>query len=60
MSLDDNTTKIILAIIAVISILVSGAFVSIKKNKSRKHIIKNIEVKGHNSKIVGGDDHSVN
>ena len=60
MSFSENITEIILAGITLLTVILTGAFVSIKKiNKSsRKNKFKNIKINGNENKIVGGDDHS--
>ncbi len=62
MEFDDNTTKIVLSLIALLTVLVSGALITIKKTKKRntKNTISNVEISGDNSKIIGGDDNSTN
>jgi hypothetical protein len=61
-NMDENTTKIILAIIGIVTILVSGALISIKRIKKResKNSISNITIKGNRNKLVGGNDNSKN
>ncbi|CAL2061989.1 hypothetical protein [Tenacibaculum sp. 190524A05c] len=58
--MEDNTTKIIIAVIALVTAIIGGALISI--NKSRKRNTKssqdNITIKGNNNKVVGGDDNS--
>jgi hypothetical protein len=59
--MDENTTKIILAIIAGIASIVGGVTLYSKsKNKTKKYNInqKDININGNNNKIVGGDDKS--
>lgn len=59
--MDENTTKIILAIIAVIASVIGGVTLYSKsKNKSKKYNInqKDININGNNNKIIGGDDKS--
>ena len=62
MNFEESTTKIILAVIAFLTFLVSGAIISIKKSKKRssKNTISNISINGDDNKIVGGDDNSNN
>ncbi|WP_196888230.1 hypothetical protein [Aureivirga sp. CE67] len=62
MNFDENTTKIIIALIAVLTIIVSGALITIKKTKKRttKNSFTNVNVSGNDSKIVAGDDNSKN
>ncbi len=59
---DDNTTKIILGLIALLTVIVSGALISIKKTRKRntRNTISNVKITGDNSKVVGGDDNSRN
>lgn len=60
--MDENYTKIILAVIAVIATIVGGALISIKKSKKRTNKVnqENITIKGNKNKVVGGDDNSKN
>ena len=60
MNFDENTTKIVLGIIALLTVIVSGALITIKKTKKKntRNTISNIEISGDNSKVVGGDDNS--
>jgi len=62
MIFEENTTKIILAIIAFLTVLISGALISIKKTKKRssKNTLSNITINGSRNKVVGGDDNSRN
>jgi len=62
MNLDDNTTKIIVGLIALLTVIVSGALISIKKIRKRntRNTISNVKITGDNSKVVGGDDNSRN
>ena len=58
--MEDNTTKIIIAVIALVTAIIGGALISI--NKSRKRNTKssqdNIKIKGNKNKVIGGDDNS--
>ncbi|WP_299221250.1 hypothetical protein [uncultured Aquimarina sp.] len=58
--MEDNTTKIIIAVIALVTAIIGGALISI--NKSRKRNTKtnqdNIKIKGKKNKVIGGDDNS--
>ena len=58
--MEDNSTKIIIAVIALITAIIGGALISI--NKSRKRNTKtnqdNIKIKGNKNKVIGGDDNS--
>lgn len=59
--MDDNTTKIILAIIAILASIVGGVTLYSKsKNKTKRYNInqKDISINGNNNKVVGGDDKS--
>lgn len=62
MTFDENTTKIGLGIIALVTVIVSGALITIKKTKKKntRNSISNIDISGNNSKVVGGDDNSNN
>ena len=60
MSLDDNLTKIIIAVLALITVILGGLFVSKKithKSKS-ENTTSDISIKGNDNKVVGGDDNS--
>jgi LPXTG-motif cell wall-anchored protein len=54
--MDDNTTKIILGVIAIITALVGGALYSKKRRNKVKQT--DIKIKGDKNRIVGGDDNS--
>lgn len=57
--MDENTTKILLAILAIIATIVGGITIySKKKSKSKKYNVtqKDININGDNNKIVGGDN----
>jgi uncharacterized protein YneF (UPF0154 family) len=58
--MEDNTTKIIIAVIALVTAIIGGALISI--NKSRKRNTKtnqdNIKIKGNKNKVIAGDDNS--
>jgi glucose uptake protein GlcU len=60
MDFNDNTTKIILAIIALVIAIIGGSFISIRRSKNRRNNVRqdNIDVSGDNSKVIGGDDNS--
>ena len=62
MNLDENTTNLILAIIALLTVIVSGALITIKKTRKRntKNTISQIHFAGSKNKVVGGDDNSTN
>ena len=62
MNFDENTTKIVVAIIALLTAIVSGALVTIRKmkKKSTRNTFSNVKITGNNNKIVGGDDNSKN
>jgi hypothetical protein len=59
-NMEDNTTKIIITIIALVAAIIGGALISI--NKSRKRNTKtnqdSIKIKGNKNKVIGGDDNS--
>jgi len=61
MSIDPNSTKVILAIVAAVAALVGGSLVAIKKTKKRSNSVRqeNITISG-TGKVVGGDDNSTN
>jgi len=61
MGIDENTTKIILAIVALVSAILGGSLFAIKKSKNRRNNVKqeNITING-SGKVVGGDDRSRN
>lgn len=58
--MEDYTTKIVIAVIALVTAIIGGALISI--NKSRKRNTKtnqdNIKIKGNKNKVIGGDDNS--
>lgn len=61
--MDENNTKILLAILAIISSILGGITIySRKKSKNKKYNItqKDININGNNNKVVGGDDKSSN
>lgn len=60
--MEENTVKIILAILGIISIIVGGAFISkkISKNRTSKSNQQNISINGDKNKVIGGDDNSKN
>jgi len=60
--MEENYTKIILAVVAVIGAIIGGTLISIKKSKKRtnKANQENITIKGNKNKVVGGDDNSKN
>lgn len=59
--MDEKTTKILLAILAIIATIVGGAIYSKTKNKTKKYNVtqKDININGDNNKIVGGDNKSI-
>lgn len=61
MNLDENTTKIVLAVVAILATMLGGSVIAIKKNKRRSNNVKqeNIRITG-SGKVVGGDDNSTN
>lgn len=58
--MEENTTEIVIAVIALLTAIVGGAWISIKKSKKRnqKSNQENISIKGKNNKVIGGDDNS--
>jgi len=58
--MDEQTTKIILAVIAVLTVIVGGSLIAIKKSKKRntKSHQENITITGDKNKVIGGDDNS--
>ncbi len=54
--MEENTTKIIIGIIALITALIGGALYS--KKRTNKVTQSNIKIKGKKNKIVGGDNNS--
>jgi len=62
MTFDDNTTKIILAVAAVIAAALGGSLIAIRKSKKRSNTVRqeNITISGSHGKVVGGDDKSTN
>tara|TARA_E500000318_G_C3448263_1_gene167778 strand:+ start:105 stop:287 length:183 start_codon:yes stop_codon:yes gene_type:complete len=60
--MEDNTVKVILAILTIIATVVGGALISIRKTKKRntKSNQENININGDGNKIIGGDDNSKN
>ncbi len=61
MTFDENTTKIILAIVGIVTIALGGSWIAIRKSKKRTNTVsqKNITITGK-GKVVGGDDNSIN
>ena len=61
MTLDENTTKIILAIAGILTVAVGGSWIAIRKSKKRSNTVRqeNITISG-SGKVVGGDDNSTN
>jgi len=62
MTFDESSTKIIIGIIGLLTVIVTGAFISIKiiRKRNTKNTISNVHISGQNNKIVGGDDKSIN
>ena len=62
MTLDENSTKIILAVAAVVAAALGGSLIAIRKSKKRNTKVhqENITVSGTGGKVVGGDDNSTN
>jgi glucose uptake protein GlcU len=60
MQVDENTSKIILGVIALLTVIAGGAIYSVKKSKNRRTNTtqKNITQSGNGNKVVGGDDNS--
>ena len=48
MNLDDNTTKIVLGLITLLTVIVGGALISIKKTRKRntRNTISNVKLTG--------------
>lgn len=61
MTLDDNTTKIIIAVTAVVAAALGGSLIAIRKSKKRSNSVRqdNITISG-TGKVIGGDDNSTN
>jgi len=60
--MEDNVVKLLTEILVVIGALVGGTFIVKKVITTRKNITKqkNINISGNNSKVIGGDDSSIN
>lgn len=60
--MEDNVIKLLIEILVAIGALAGGTLIVKKVIVSRKNITqqKNITISGDNSKIVGGDDTSIN
>lgn len=61
--MDESTSKIILAIIALIASIIGGVTIySKRKSKNISYDVRqrNINITGNENKIVGGDDKSTN
>ncbi|HEY0744379.1 MAG TPA: hypothetical protein VGD40_23095 [Chryseosolibacter sp.] len=60
MNLDENTTKIVVGVLVLLTAAVGGAIISIRKSKNRQTRThqENITIGGSNNKVVGGDDNS--
>lgn len=60
--MEDNVIKLLIEILVAIGALVGGTLIVKKVIMSRKNITKqkNITIFGDNSKVVGGDDTSIN
>jgi glucose uptake protein GlcU len=58
--MEDNTTQIIIAVIALVTAIIGGALISINKSRKRSTKTKqdNIKIKGNKNKVIGGDDNS--
>ncbi|GGC55315.1 hypothetical protein GCM10011387_06170 [Pedobacter quisquiliarum] len=61
MTFDENTTKIILAVIGVVVVALGSSLITIRKIRKRNNTVRqeNITITG-TGKIVGGDDKSTN
>lgn len=61
MTFDENSTKIILGITAVVAAALGGSWIAIRKSKKRNNKVhqENITISG-TGKVVGGDDNSTN
>ena len=59
--MDENNTKITLAIIALIVATVGGALISVNKSRKRTNKVsqENITIKGNKNKVIGADDNSI-
>ncbi len=59
--MEENTIKIILAIITVVATIVGGTLYYKKttKVKKRSTTIKGISITGNDNKVIGGNDNSV-
>jgi uncharacterized protein YneF (UPF0154 family) len=55
----ENTVKVLLAIIALITAMAGGSWYSKRKTKSISNSQKKIKIKGNKNKVVGGDDNSI-
>ncbi|KPQ12988.1 MAG: hypothetical protein HLUCCX10_14390 [Algoriphagus marincola HL-49] len=60
--MEDNMTKIIIAVVALVTAIIGGALISINKSRKRnsKSSQDNISIKGNKNKVIGGDDNSKN
>lgn len=58
--MEDNTTQIIIGVIALVTAIIGGALISINKSRKRNTKTKqdNIKIKGNKNKVIGGDDNS--
>ena len=56
--MENNTTNIIIAVITLITAIISSALISINKSRKRKTKQNNIKIKGDKNKVIGGDDNS--
>ncbi len=58
--MEDNTTQIIIAVIALVTAIIGGTLISINKSRKRSTQTKQdkIKIKGNKNKVIGGDDNS--
>jgi LPXTG-motif cell wall-anchored protein len=58
--MDENITKILLAILGAVAAVGGITFYFKKKSKEKKYKVtqKNVNINGNNNKVVGGDDKS--
>jgi LPXTG-motif cell wall-anchored protein len=62
MNFGDNTTRIIIAVVGVLTLLAGGAFISYKKNKKKtsRNSQSGIIQVGDGNRVTGEDDKSTN
>ncbi|MCT4142351.1 hypothetical protein [Elizabethkingia anophelis] len=56
--MDDNLTKVIIAVVGLFGAFVGGKLIFRSKNKKRNITQKNITITGKGNKVIGGDDNS--